>query len=245
MAVPHYKISYAQNFEDLILSGILKSIDKGFYVDVGANHPEQDSVTKIFYDKGWRGINIEPNQLLHTLLCTERAEDVNLKVGLSSQAGRLNFRSYATLDGLSTFSMESKDSVGETWPVAAFNDSEVEVRTLLGVLHEHRNNGDIHFLKVDVEGLELEVLLGNDWGRFRPWILCMERNQNAARKVACVAFLDHWRYKAVFFDGINDYFVADEHKEIWDNFSYAGDVIMNGVVVNHIFVKCISELNKS
>ena len=45
--IPHYNISYAQNFEDIFLAGILKDIENGFYVDVGANHPVQDSVTKI------------------------------------------------------------------------------------------------------------------------------------------------------------------------------------------------------
>ena len=53
-------ISYAQNFEDVILRRALKDIEKGFYVDVGAHDPVIDSVTKAFYDLGWRGINIEP-----------------------------------------------------------------------------------------------------------------------------------------------------------------------------------------
>ena len=53
-------VSYAQNFEDVMLHRALKNIDQGFYIDVGANDPEIDSVTKAFYDMGWRGINIEP-----------------------------------------------------------------------------------------------------------------------------------------------------------------------------------------
>ena len=53
-------ISYAQNREDVILNGFFEGRDKGFYVDVGAGNPVDDSVTKLFYDKGWHGINIEP-----------------------------------------------------------------------------------------------------------------------------------------------------------------------------------------
>ena len=242
MKIPHYKISYAQNFEDLILSGILKGVENGFYVDVGANHPTQDSVTKIFYDKGWTGINVEPNKSLHALLCADRPKDINLQIGLSSQPGRLSFRSYESLDGLSTFSMETKENVEEVWPIASFSDSEVEVQRLSDVLRENRRVGDIHFLKIDVEGLELEVLLGNEWDIFRPWILCIERNQNEARRAAYITFLNHWRYRSAFYDGINDYFVSLEREDVWAAFSYAGDVVMNGVVVNHIFIKCISEL---
>ena len=247
MSIPHYKISYSQNFEDLILAGILKSVNEGFYVDVGANHPEQDSVTKILYDKGWTGINIEPNDSLHVALCAQRPADINLKIGLSSQPGQLVFRSYEALDGLSTFSADSKVNIEKVRPTTPFADLLVEVRRLSDVLREHRPSGEIHFLKIDVEGMEFEVLLGNQWDQFRPWVLCierphLERNQNRALAAAMSTFLDSWHYAAVFFDGINDYFVANEHAGIWDGFSYADDVVLNGVVVNHIFIKCIDDL---
>jgi peptide methionine sulfoxide reductase MsrB len=55
-------ISYAQNFEDIILWRALKNIKNGFYVDVGAGDPVNHSVTKWFYDQGWSGVNIKPNE---------------------------------------------------------------------------------------------------------------------------------------------------------------------------------------
>jgi len=54
-------VSYAQNYEDVMLWRALKHIENGFYIDVGAAWPSEHSVTKLFYDEGWRGINIEPN----------------------------------------------------------------------------------------------------------------------------------------------------------------------------------------
>jgi FkbM family methyltransferase len=240
--IPHYKISYAQNNEDRIIAGILKSVKEGFYVDVGANHPEQDSVTKIFYDSGWSGINVEPRQELHEALSEKRSRDINLKVGVASQSGLLRFRSYDVLDGLSTFSQQSKKMVGTTLPAASFSDSTVDVLSLDEILNEHRPSGDIHFLKVDVEGMELEVLLGNDWGRFRPWVLCLERGQDAGRQAAIHSLLEASKYLHIFFDGINDYWIAQEHFDLWEDFSYARDVIMNGVCINYIFVRCMTEL---
>ena len=53
-------ITYAQNFEDVMLERALKSVSAGTYIDVGAWHPEFDSVTRHFYERGWSGINIEP-----------------------------------------------------------------------------------------------------------------------------------------------------------------------------------------
>ena len=64
MTLPKHRVTFAQNREDLMLDGILRTVSVGFYVDVGANHPDMDSVTKLFYEKGWSGINVEPNERL-------------------------------------------------------------------------------------------------------------------------------------------------------------------------------------
>jgi peptide methionine sulfoxide reductase MsrB len=61
-------ISYAQNREDVIIDAFFPDLKKGFYVDIGAADPNYDSVTKFFYEKGWSGINIEPNPQLFKLL---------------------------------------------------------------------------------------------------------------------------------------------------------------------------------
>lgn len=55
-------ISYAQNYEDVMLWRALKAIPAGFYIDIGANDPDVESVTRLFYDAGWRGVNVEPVQ---------------------------------------------------------------------------------------------------------------------------------------------------------------------------------------
>jgi hypothetical protein len=55
-------ISYAQNCEDIILWRALKNIKHGFYVDVGAGESVDHSVTEWFYDQGWSGVNIKPNE---------------------------------------------------------------------------------------------------------------------------------------------------------------------------------------
>ena len=51
-------VSYAQNFEDVILNRALKSVTNGFYIDIGAEDPVTDSVSLAFYNKGWRGVHV-------------------------------------------------------------------------------------------------------------------------------------------------------------------------------------------
>ena len=41
-------IFYAQNFEDVLLRRALRGVEAGFYVAVGASHPDADSVTRAF-----------------------------------------------------------------------------------------------------------------------------------------------------------------------------------------------------
>lgn len=214
------KISYAQNREDIVIEAMLNGIERGVYVDIGANHPIQHSVTKLFYDHGWRGINIEPNPNMYALLKRYRPEDDNLNIGISDKEGKLKLRLYHSsdgLEGLSTFSDEIKADYRRTKYEEAkkFTDKTVPVKRLDTVLARHLKDRIINFMKVDVEGLEYEVLASNDWQRFRPQVLCIEANH----------MIKDWRpiletnnYHLIFSDGLNDYYVADECSEI--DFSY-------------------------
>jgi hypothetical protein len=51
-------VSYAQNFEDVMLWRAFKKVACGFYIDVDACDPTEHSVTKAFYARGWRGIKL-------------------------------------------------------------------------------------------------------------------------------------------------------------------------------------------
>ena len=75
-------VSYAQNFEDVLLWRALGGVTDGFYIDVGAAHPDIDSVTRAFYDRGWSGINIEPTPEYSLRLAAARPRDVNLRLVL-------------------------------------------------------------------------------------------------------------------------------------------------------------------
>lgn len=201
-----FKITYAQNREDIILDNLLKEVSKGFYIDVGAGHPIEDSVTKIFYEKGWTGINFEPIKHIYDLIVEDRPRDINLNVGVSNKKGKLSFREYKNY-GMSTFTQGIKDN---HFDLNEFSDSyvdyEVKVETLSSVF-ENNHVKNINFLKIDVEGLEYEVLEGNNWSKFRPQVLCIESNHIVKD---WRTFLEAKGYEKVFNDGINDYYVSVE-----------------------------------
>src|SRR6516165_11674567 len=76
-------VSYSLNFEDVILHRLFSGIEKGFYIDVGAGHPRFENDTFSLYQRGWHGINIEPNQHFYAALVEARPRDINLEVALS------------------------------------------------------------------------------------------------------------------------------------------------------------------
>ncbi|AKM80572.1 TPA: FkbM family methyltransferase [Candidatus Saccharibacteria bacterium] len=233
-----YRVSYAQNREDIILSGFFEGLQKGCYVDVGANDPNIDSVTKFFYEKGWSGINIEPQLKHYKALTAERPRDITLNIGISEKAGSLKLRQYKG-DGLSTFSgdMMQENSLTQSENTDQYEDIIVEVRTLKSVFIEC-NVSSIQFMKVDVEGYEYEVLSSNDWKKYRPEVICIEAN-HVKRDWHEIMELNH--YKLAFFDGLNEYFIDKKLKKARSPFSYVDSVVLGTPIISSTAARLIDD----
>ena len=160
-------VTYAQNFEDLMLWRALRGIEDGFYIDVGAADPDEDSVTRAFYDRGWQGINIEPSPNYFPALCAARPRDVNLRCLAGARSGEAELHYFAET-GLST--VEGEIAARHVGSGRKDETLRLPVRTLAEICRRHVA-GDIHFLKIDVEGAEADVLRGADFGTFGPWIV--------------------------------------------------------------------------
>lgn len=203
-------ISYAQNFEDVMLWRALGNIENGFYIDVGANDPKYDSVTKLFYDQGWSGINIEPVSQWFDKLAEDRKRDINLKVAAGSGSGEITLydlpdTGLCTLDKTTAERHEREQG----YTIAPFT---AELRTLAEICETYCHS-DIHFLKIDVEGAELDVIQGMDFDRFRPWIVLVEStipNQPTENCASWEPLLLQNGYKVAYFDGLNRFYISSE-----------------------------------
>ena len=202
-------ISYAQNYEDVILWRALRHVERGFYVDAGAFDPVVDSVTCAFYERGWSGINVEPLDEYFDKLTQARPRDTNLKVALGREVGS---RTMWVFDGTGLSTLDPQ--IAAQHQAAGFVAKEmlVPVLTLAKIL-EDRAPLAIHFLKIDVEGAEFEVLEGLDLDRVRPWIIVIEATAPRSSKINRAGWeqlLTDRGYDLSHFDGLNCFYVAEE-----------------------------------
>ena len=219
MAAPEYFVSYAQNFEDVLLWRALWHVERGFYIDAGAGEPEADSVTCAFYQRGWSGINIEPAAAPFALLQAARPRDINLNVAAGAVDGESQFLLVGGGNGLSTLQEERFATLWEEgWPLEL---TRVSVRRLAGICRDHVPQ-HIHFLKIDVEGFERAVLEGSDLATWRPWIIVVEATRPNSQETSHAEWqdlLDAARYHLVYWDGLNRFYLAAEHAELASAFA--------------------------
>lgn len=232
-------ISYAQNHEDVVLARALRpDRRRGSWIDVGAGHPVWDSVTAAFAERGWRGINVEPLPAEADALRRDRPHDVTLQVavGAAPGMGKL-FEGPPANRGGSTMVPGLADRYVQEGQ--EFTPIEVQVTTLADIVAEHvrepgtgRGTGAVDFLKIDVEGMEAEVLAGADWSSFRPRIVVVEAtvpNSTEPSHEAWEPLLLSAGYRFALFDGLNRFYVEegalDEEPELLEALSAPANVL--------------------
>lgn len=176
-----YSKSYSQDGEDMILKAIYeqKKGYKGFFVDVGAHHPVRYSNTNYFYKRGWKGINIEPTPSAIGAFNTFRKRDINLNIGIGPEKTKLKFYCFNE-PALNSFSEEvSKRIDAESGKYKIIKELDIDVLPLSDVLDQYLPaNTTIDFLSIDVEGLDYQVLLSNNWDKYKPGVILVEENVN-------------------------------------------------------------------
>jgi FkbM family methyltransferase len=208
-------ISYAQNREDVVLWRALGHIPAGRYVEVGANHPRTDSVTRAFYDRGWSGITVEPMHEFAEAHRAERPRDTMVEAVITDEDTDTVVLHEIAATGLSSI----VDSVGEHHRAAGAPvvDKSVPALRLSDVVEHHGMLGkDVHFMLVDTEGSEPQVLASVDLHTFRPWVLVIE----STAPNSAVPTHEAWEgdvlaagYRFCLFDGLSRFYVAEEHAE--------------------------------
>lgn len=230
--------SYSQNMEDLMLYRLLRNKEKGFYIDIGAHDPDELSVTKLFYEKGWSGINVEPVAASFKKIEKARERDINIHAVISDIEGYSYFYEITGSKNSYDFdpsALSSLDQEVVTEACKKFNLDYDIIRIksyrLETICKKYCIDTEIDFMKIDVEGLELTVLQSGNFRKYRPKILVIE-----ATKPNCnifetgnpndqgvwdtfEPFLFSVDYEFGYFDGLNRFYLAKEHQHLQPLFS--------------------------
>jgi len=209
------ELSYTQNLEDYHLSLAFAGQAAGTYVDIGAGHPVADNVSFWFYERGWRGVVVEPQSDLLALYGRLRPRDTAVCSLVGRHDGVADFHVVDRLHGFSTTILSVARQAQEFG--ARYRTAAMPVITLARLCAQHGLD-DIDFLKIDVEGAEADVLDGGDWARYRPKVVVVEAVTPGTGAPAWGEWEPHLianGYRFALFDTLNRFYVANEHPDIF------------------------------
>lgn len=181
---------YSQYSQDRSLENcIFQGLKNGFFVDVGA-HDGVDLNNTLFFETthNWSGINIEPIKSVYDRLVTNRPNCINLNLAVSDRDGSAEFLSNTgyteMLSGLkSEYDKRHIERIEREQKVLGGESHTITVQTkTLETICEERNIKHIHYLSIDVEGGELNVLKSINFKKVFIDVIGFENNYNDKRQ---------------------------------------------------------------
>jgi FkbM family methyltransferase len=207
------KKSFSQSGEDVIVDFIFNAlgIRQPSYIDIGAHHPFYINNTALFYSKGSRGINIEPDPSLFASFLKERKEDINLNIGISDASGTLDFF-IMNVPTLNTFSQQEANNYKNEGDFFIKEVTKIKVETIAKVISDYKNGVFPEFLTLDAEGIDEIVLKSIDYENNKPMVICTEtisfsEKGRGVKNVDLIQFIESKGYILYADTHINSIFV--------------------------------------
>jgi FkbM family methyltransferase len=190
---------FPQESEEALKRGFLALIPNGYFVEIGAYHPQNFSQTLELEQRGWTGTLIEPQPQLAEDLKRRRSARVFAEACSSRRKSGSRMKLYLR-DGHSSFELDNL-AIGRLKPRGTL---DVPVRTLDEILFDAGAPQTIDFVSIDVEGHELDVLDGFDLARWRPRLVLIE---DLLLHLRVHRYLTRRGYRCLRRTGINNWYV--------------------------------------
>jgi FkbM family methyltransferase len=142
---------------------------KGLYIDLGCYHPLKYSQTYKLYKFGWRGINLDISKESIDLFNIFRPHDKNLNLGVSTKSETRNAYFEKKISTLSSLNKDQlKISNRENKIIRKVETTSIKE------LFEKNGILEVDFLKIDCEGMDLDILKTLNFDKYKINFLSVE-----------------------------------------------------------------------
>jgi FkbM family methyltransferase len=167
--------TFSQMGEDKIISYLFNSMGKSkiSYLDVGANHPQIYNNTYLFYQRGAKGVCVEPNPEMFNMIKQSRPKDKNLNIGLGVEGDVVADFYVMSTHTLSTFSKNEALALDAEGKHKIQSVLQLPLKTINNIIRENFDT-TIDLVSIDVEGWNEEIIASFDFTKSRPICFCVE-----------------------------------------------------------------------
>ncbi len=183
-----------------VLERVFPGVRNGFFVDVGSADGTYISNTKALEQRGWTGICIDP----FPGNMQDRTCQMFKEVVFSQASKRVKFRAAGEGGGID-------DTLG-IWKEDVQKHPTVEFTTVTldDILQRAKAPRFIHFMSLDIEGAELDALMGFPFDKYQIGALAIEHNYEEPKRNNIEALMKSHGYKRVHTWLIDDFYVQSK-----------------------------------
>ncbi|WP_251882129.1 FkbM family methyltransferase [Achromobacter sp. Marseille-Q4954] len=170
----HSKTVFSHWGEDSIEQFIFQDLSTGRYLDIGCYHPALYSNTMALYQRGWTGVNVDPNPFMIEQCGKYRPKDTSINKAVGAEKGHMEYYNFHDWASSNTANKDFAKAVAAVSEIEVPAPTLVEVLTLADIINEYFHGKAPDFLNIDVEELDIEVLDSGDWESHRPSVVAVE-----------------------------------------------------------------------
>lgn len=192
---------YSQHGEDYLIWKFFDFKKNGFFIDIGAFDGIYLNNTYSFEKNGWDGICIEANPLVFNI-CKKKRDCKCLNYALQNKRNIGNLPFYIDKTRL-FFSLKNEK-------MKNFKKINIKTTNLNYILEKYLpNKKEIDFISINVKSVELNVLKGFNFFKYRPRILIVKANNEDLRK-KIKKYLKRFGYFDARKMDVNSFFVRNK-----------------------------------
>lgn len=189
---------YSQFGQDKwVIGSVFPGVKDGYFVDIGAGDGIYISNTKALEDLGWKGIAVEPFPTHF-----ENRKCLLFKEVVGSRKGQIVEFNLAGLNG------GIGDHLAPGNPAKQAKSVKLVTTTIGDILERAKAPTFIHFVSLDTEGSEYEILKAFPFNRYRVGAWAIEHNNEEPNRTNVRKLLEANGYRFARQQIVDDWYVA-------------------------------------